>query len=64
MTSVLTSSQLVLPGQDPRPGTVEYSADTHKILAVHLEKKTQADYADGQVVMDVGDLMVLPGLVE
>ncbi|CED84512.1 allantoinase [Phaffia rhodozyma] len=66
--TVLTSSHVLFPDSDLQPGTIEFSAQTQQILAIYKgEKRTRAQYeAEEETIewLDVGDLLVLPGLVD
>ncbi|TFY82955.1 hypothetical protein EWM64_g1068 [Hericium alpestre] len=64
---VFTGENVLLPGQEsPRPATIEVSLGSGKITAVHLGKRSVADYAGltGAQWTDVGEKYILPGLID
>lgn len=63
MSKYLTSQNVCLPGQAPAPATIEYSAESGKILAItpSYQSVPPASQVD---LTDVGEAFVLPGLVD
>lgn len=65
-TKVFTSSCVYFPGGGPSPGTIQVDLSTGKIIKVQRVKsrKGDPDYPLDAEWVDVGDLAIIPGLVE
>jgi hypothetical protein len=64
---VITSNNVQLPDNEgPCPATIEIQCDSGEISRVTLGKTDGQEYRDRDTVefWDLGDLVVLPGLVE
>ncbi|THH07312.1 hypothetical protein EW146_g9357 [Bondarzewia mesenterica] len=64
---ILTGNSILLPGsENPKPGTIEFSKLTGKIVAVHEERRGRDAYNDVDDAnwFDAVDNFILPGLVD
>ena len=62
---VFTGNHVLLStSSEAVPATIEVSASTGRITAIHHERRDKDVYPEGTEYLDVGDLYILPGLVD
>lgn len=65
MTLVCSSFKVLLPGLDDlQPATISIDLVTGKITGVQLGRQPRESYPEGVHWLDVGEKIILPGLVE
>lgn len=62
---VCASHRVLLPGfDDTQPATITIDTSSGKITDVHLGKQPRETFPENVQYLDVGDKVILPGLVE